>query len=83
MNDHYSDHVAKKVNATAAKASFLRLLDEAATGEEFEITRHGRPVARLIPPTGRPSLEGLFQDRMKTTVDEQDLLATEEMWDLS
>jgi prevent-host-death family protein len=80
-NDHYSDHVAKQVNATAAKATFLRLLDEAAAGEEIEITRHGRPVARLVPPSGRHSLEGLFQGNARTAVDEETLLNTEEMWD--
>jgi prevent-host-death family protein len=64
-----------------AKATILRLLDEAAAGEEIEITRHGRPVARLVPPTGSHSLEGLFQDRARTAVDEEALLNTEEMWD--
>jgi len=73
--------VAKQVNATAAKATFLRLLDEAAAGEEIEITRHGRPVARLVPPSGRHSLEGLFQGNASTAVDEETLLNTEEMWD--
>jgi len=69
------------VTATAAKASFLRLLDEAAAGEEIEITRHGRPVARLVPPTGGHSLEGLLQGRARTAVDEETLLNTEDMWD--
>lgn len=69
------------VTATAAKASFLRLLDEAAAGEEIEITRHGRPVARLVPPIGGHSLQGLFKGRARTAVDEETLLNTEEMWD--
>lgn len=80
-NDHYSDHVPKKVNATAAKANFLRLLDEASVGEEFEITRHGRAVARLVPPSGTHTLEGMFQGRARTAVDEEALMSTEEMWD--
>lgn len=75
--------MAKSLTATAAKASFLRLLDEAASGEEIEITRHGRPVARLVPPRGRNSLQGLFQGRAVTAVDEDDLLSTGEMWDPS
>jgi len=73
--------VARRVNATAAKSNFLRLLGEAAAGEEIEITRHGRPVARLVPPTGGHSLEGLFQGRARTAVGEETLLNTEEMWD--
>jgi prevent-host-death family protein len=73
--------MSKQVTATTAKATFLRLLDEAAAGEEIEITRHGRPVARLVPPAGSHSLEGLFQGRARTAVDEETLLNTEEMWD--
>jgi prevent-host-death family protein len=73
----------KSMTATAAKASFLRLLDEAASGEEIEITRHGRPVARLVPPTGPRSLKGLYQGRARTAVDDDDLLSTGEMWDPS
>jgi prevent-host-death family protein len=75
--------MAKQVNATSAKATFLRLLDEAAAGEEIEITRHGRPVARLVPPPGPRSLKGLLQGRARTAVDEQTLFSTEEMWDIS
>lgn len=75
--------MAKTVTATTAKATILRLLDEVAAGEEIEITRHGRPVARLVPPTGTHSLEGLFQGRARTAVDEEALLNTEEMWDFS
>jgi prevent-host-death family protein len=75
--------MAKSLTATAAKAGFLRLLDEAAAGEEIEITRHGRPVARLVPPSGPRSLKGLFAGRARTAVDEKDLLSTEEMWDIS
>lgn len=70
----------KIVTATAAKASFLRLLDEAAAGEEIEITRHGRPVARLVPPAGPSSMEGMFQGLARTAVDEEKLIDTEEMW---
>ena len=73
----------KTVTATAAKASFLRLLDEAAAGEEIEITRHGRPVARLVPPTGPRSMEGMFNGLARTAVDEETLINTEEMWDSS
>lgn len=82
-SDHYYGHMAKTVTATTAKATILRLLDEVAAGEEIEITRHGRLVARLVPPTGPHALEGLFQGRARTAVDEESLLSTEEMWDLS
>jgi prevent-host-death family protein len=73
----------KTVTATTAKANILRLLDEAADGEEIEITRHGRPVARLVPPLGNGSLEGLFRGRARTAVDEEALFSTEETWEIS
>jgi prevent-host-death family protein len=37
------------VGAFAAKTHFSALLERAAKGEEIVITRHGRPVARLVP----------------------------------
>lgn len=74
----------RSMTATAAKAGFLRLLDEAASGEEIEITRHGRPVARLVPPTGAGSLKGMFKGHAMTAVDnEEDLFSTGEIWDAS
>lgn len=76
--------MAKTVSATTAKATILRLLDEVVAGEEIEITRHGRPVARLVPPTGAGSLEGLLEGRAMTAVeDEEDLFSTGEIWNAS
>jgi prevent-host-death family protein len=66
-----------------AKANILRLLDEAAAGEEIEITRHGRPVARLVPPAGARSLKGSFAGQAVTAVAEEDLFSTGEVWDAS
>ena len=37
------------VNVREAKALLFRLLVEVESGEEFVITRNGRPVARLVP----------------------------------
>jgi prevent-host-death family protein len=81
VNGRYNGHMAKTVTATTAKATILRLLDEAEAGEEIEITRHGRQVARLVPPHGPRSLKGLFKGRARTAVDEEELISTEEMWD--
>jgi prevent-host-death family protein len=75
--------MAKQVTATMAKANILRLLDEAAAGEEIEITRHGRPVARLVPPAGARSLEGSFAGQAVTAAAEEDLFSTGEAWDAS
>lgn len=73
----------KQVTATAAKATFLRLLDEAAAGEEVEITRHGRPVARLVPPVGARSLKGSFKGEAMSAAPEEQLYSTGEDWDAS
>jgi prevent-host-death family protein len=82
-SDHYYGHMARTVTATAAKATILRLLDEVAAGEEIEITRHGRPVARLVPPVGGRALEGLFRGRAVSAVPEEELFSTGEEWNPS
>ncbi|MBA2512206.1 MAG: type II toxin-antitoxin system Phd/YefM family antitoxin [Rubrobacter sp.] len=40
----------KTVGSYEAKTHLPRLLDEVAGGEEITITKHGVPVAVLIPP---------------------------------
>ena len=44
------------VTALEAKTRFGNLLDRVARGEEIVITRHDKPVARLVPE-GRPSVD--------------------------
>lgn len=39
----------KTVSARAANQGFSKLLAEVAKGKEVVITRHGKPVARLVP----------------------------------
>jgi prevent-host-death family protein len=39
----------KSVGAYEAKTHLPQLLDRVARGEEIQITRNGRPVARLVP----------------------------------
>ena len=38
-----------EINIYAAKTQLSRLIDRVNAGEEVVITRHGRPVARLVP----------------------------------
>ena len=47
----------KEVGAFEAKNKLSELLDLAERGEEVVITRHGKEVARLVPPKGRPNRE--------------------------
>ncbi|MCL2735785.1 MAG: type II toxin-antitoxin system prevent-host-death family antitoxin [Propionibacteriaceae bacterium] len=39
------------IGAYEAKTHLARLLDEVAAGRTYAITKHGREVARLVPPT--------------------------------
>ncbi|MBY0274993.1 type II toxin-antitoxin system Phd/YefM family antitoxin [Candidatus Binatia bacterium] len=41
------------VNVYAAKTQLSRLLERVSHGEEVVITRHGKPVAKLVPITRR------------------------------
>lgn len=57
------------VTALEAKNRFGRLLERVARGEEIVITRHEKPVARLVPEgrrslkTVRAAVAGLFELR--------------------
>lgn len=78
----YTDHMAIKLTATEAKASILSLLDRVAAGEEVEITKHGRTVARLVPANGPHALEASLAGVAMTNADEDDLFATGATWEL-
>ncbi len=45
------------VGANEAKTDLPRLLEEVASGLTITITKHGRPVARLVPPVSKESPE--------------------------
>lgn len=42
----------KEIGAFEAKNTLGALLERVERGEEIVITRHGRPVARLVPASG-------------------------------
>lgn len=75
--------MTRTVTASEAKAKLLALLDEAAAGDEIEITKHGRPVARIVPPKGARTLKGSCIGIARTAVDEDDLLSTGVKWNAS
>ena len=54
----------KTVGSYEAKTHLPRLLEEVEHGAEIVITRHGKPVARLVPVTER--VDDL---RLKTVVE--------------
>lgn len=39
-----------KIAIAEAKAQFAEIIRRAEAGEEVELTRYGRPVARIVPP---------------------------------
>jgi len=43
----------KKATARDANQRFSKLLAEVAGGREIVITRHGKPVARLVPESAQ------------------------------
>jgi prevent-host-death family protein len=70
------------VTATVAKAKLLALLDEAAAGDEVEITKHGRVVARLVPATGPNALRGKLAGTAMTAADDEEVFTTGAPWEL-
>jgi len=46
----------KRLGAYEAKTNLSRLLDEVERGESYAITKHGRPVALLVPAAGGSQL---------------------------
>ena len=43
----------REIQASEAKTHLPRLLDEVERGETLIITRHGRPIARIVPEADR------------------------------
>ncbi len=71
-----------KLTATEVKAKILALLDKVASGEEVEITKHGRTVARLVPATGPHALKDSLKGIAMTSAKDQDLYGTGVKWDV-
>lgn len=67
--------------ATEAKARLLALVDDAASGEEIEITKHGRVAARLIPARGPHALRGLMVGKASSGEDDESVFTTGEPWE--
>jgi prevent-host-death family protein len=82
QNDLYDVHVTKKLTATEAKATILALLDEVAAGDEVEITKHGRLVARLVPASGPHSLKGKLAGVAMSAAEDEELFTTGAAWNL-
>jgi len=51
--DQLKVFVMREIQASDAKARLPQLLDEVERGETLLITRHGRPIARIVPESER------------------------------
>jgi prevent-host-death family protein len=74
--------MVRQMTATQVKAAILGLLDEVADGEEIEITKHGRTVARLVPAIGPNALRSTMTGTAMTNAEEEELFGTGVSWDL-
>ena len=72
----------RTIPAGEFKNRCLALMDEVnETGEEIVITKHGRPVSRLVPARRRMPLVGMFRDRMRIVDDIMSPAAPAEEWE--
>lgn len=74
----------REIQATEAKAHLAQLLSAVERGESFAITRHGRPIAHLVPadagtrPAARAAIARFRAQRAswgKTGMTLEDILA--------
>lgn len=80
--DFQNGPMSKKMTATELKARILALLDDVAAGDEVEITKHGRTVARLVPARGPASLEGALEGVSVSAAEDEELYSTGLDWHL-
>lgn len=75
--------MTRTVTATEAKAQILALLEDVATGDEIQITKHGRVIARLVGAGGPIAARGALAGVAATAEADDDLLGTDAEWDAS
>jgi prevent-host-death family protein len=74
--------MVKRTTASEAKVKLLALLVEVEGGDEVEITKHGRTVARLVPARGPNALRACLAQVAMTAAPDEDLFATGAAWEL-
>ena len=73
--------VMQTITATQFKAKCLAILDDVAAGGEVVVTKHGRPVARLVPVEDDP--RRALVGSVKQLVSDEELIAPfEDEWEL-
>ncbi|GBD10753.1 hypothetical protein HRbin23_00399 [bacterium HR23] len=59
----------KQVSIYEAKTHLSRLIEAVCGGEEVVLMRAGRPVARLVPVSGKPRVLGVLRGRLEVPED--------------
>lgn len=70
------------LTATEVEATILALLDDVAAGDEVEITKHGRVVARMVPAHGSHRLGGTLAGTARSAAADDGLFTTGASWTL-
>lgn len=74
--------MTRQMTATEFKAQALALLDQVASGDEIEITKHGHTVARLVGARGPLAARGRLGGVSRSVADDEDLFSTGVPWNL-
>lgn len=69
-----------KLTATEVKEKILSLLDQVEAGQEVEITRRGRTIARLVSASGPHALKGSLTGVAMTAGSDEELFTTDAAW---
>ena len=83
-DDRDAADLGRPIGAAAFKTRCLRIIDHVSkSGAEVTITKHGRPVAKLVPihaPAGRTNILGSCKDTL-VILDSDDLVpSTADEW---
>lgn len=71
------------MSVTEAKALLSLLVEDAIRGEETIITKHGKPVAKIVPIENSKIIFGLLEGKLEgwDDVDFDDSSHMDEAWD--
>lgn len=62
----YHGHMIKTTSVSSLKARLSAFLEIVRRGDEVLVTDRGRPIARLVPVTGAPSMKGRLEELIRS-----------------
>jgi antitoxin (DNA-binding transcriptional repressor) of toxin-antitoxin stability system len=72
--------VTERISIDEAQVRFLELIEQVEAGLDFEFTRDGKVVARLIPARRHREVGGMFTGHARSLVPDEELFSTGERW---